>query len=91
VEADRLAVLSESVSADDWREIIARAVADSKAGDPRARAWLSGYLLGPPSGDGLLRLAGHELAGVDPVDEAAREAAHKAMIAGLFSVLTDTR
>jgi len=46
VERDYLAVLSESVSLDDWRGIVGRAVADASSGDARARDWLSRYVLG---------------------------------------------
>ena len=41
VERDYLAVLSEAVSLDDWRAVVARAVDDAKAGDARARDWLA--------------------------------------------------
>lgn len=46
VERQYLAAFAETVSPSDWREIIARAVADAKAGDARARDWLSKYLVG---------------------------------------------
>ena len=31
---------------DDWRDVVARAVADAKKGDHQARAWLTKYLVG---------------------------------------------
>jgi len=88
---DRLAVLSEAVSSDQWKQIIDRAIADAIGGTPadshRARTWLSSYLLGPPSGDGLVQLAAAERAGVDPVEAIADDLAHKALIGSLASSL----
>lgn len=46
VERDYLAVLSERLSLDDWREVVSRAVKDARSGDARARDWLSRYALG---------------------------------------------
>ena len=46
VERRYLAAFAEAVSPDDWRAIIQRAVADAKAGDAKARDWLSKYLVG---------------------------------------------
>jgi len=37
-----------SVSYDDWKEIVYKAVAQAKRGDPTARKWLSDYLIGEP-------------------------------------------
>jgi hypothetical protein len=45
VEQEYLAVLSEAVPLDTWRAICERAAKDAKAGDHRARDWLSRYLL----------------------------------------------
>jgi hypothetical protein len=46
VERQYLAAFAEAVSPADWRAIIEKAVADAKAGNPTARAWLSKYLVG---------------------------------------------
>ena len=46
VERDYLAVLSERLSLDDWRDIVSRAVKDARSGDAKARDWLSRYALG---------------------------------------------
>ena len=40
--------LTSTVSDDDWERICIRAIQDAKAGDHRAREWLSKYLLGDP-------------------------------------------
>jgi hypothetical protein len=37
-----------TVTFEDWREIVARAVQDAKRGDTAARKWLSDYLIGTP-------------------------------------------
>lgn len=47
-EADYLAAMTEIVTLDSWRAIVKRALADALQGDSRARAWLSGYLIGKP-------------------------------------------
>lgn len=43
-----LALLSASVSEEDWRLVITKAVDQAKEGDWRARKWLSDYLIGTP-------------------------------------------
>ena len=53
--------MGAAVTARDWRDIIDRAVEQAKRGDPRAREWLSDYLMGKPpqqidmEHDGLIR------------------------------------
>src|SRR5437016_5305664 len=46
VERQYLAAFAEAVSLDDWREVVGKAVTDAKAGNAKARDWLSKYLLG---------------------------------------------
>jgi hypothetical protein len=46
IEREYLAALSDAVSVDAWREVVAQALADAKAGDAAARAWLAKYLVG---------------------------------------------
>jgi hypothetical protein len=48
-ERDYLVVLTEECTPEEWRLICRRAKADALAGDPRAREWLSRYLLGNPA------------------------------------------
>ncbi len=57
----------------EWGEIVGRAVADAKEGDPKAREWLAVYLLGRPeqTAPTLHQLAVDEEAAVDPVAEDA--------------------
>jgi hypothetical protein len=37
-----------TVTFEDWREIVTRAVQDAKRGDTAARKWLADYLIGTP-------------------------------------------
>jgi hypothetical protein len=46
VERAYLSALVEAVPLSDWRAIVQKAVADAKVGNPKAREWLSKYLLG---------------------------------------------
>jgi hypothetical protein len=64
-----LAIMSEACSPEAWREIVQSAVTDAKAGDAKAREWLSGYLVGKPAHDAttLHELAVEEAAEADPV------------------------
>ena len=45
---DYMAALLESVSLDDWRDVVTGAVKAAKEGDSQARAWLAQYILGRP-------------------------------------------
>ncbi len=60
IERDYVATLSESVGLDAWRKITEKAVADALAGDPKAREFLAGYLMGKPTGNTLQRLRDDE-------------------------------
>lgn len=46
IERDYLCALSDAVSLDDWREVVQAALIAAKEGDPRARDWLTRYLIG---------------------------------------------
>lgn len=48
IEEKFLKKISSSVTITEWREIIKKAVDQAKRGDPRARQWLSEYLVGKP-------------------------------------------
>lgn len=41
-------ITTSTVSFDDWKEIVGKAVIDAKRGDTAARKWLSDYLIGTP-------------------------------------------
>ncbi|CAG0932827.1 hypothetical protein TFLX_02782 [Thermoflexales bacterium] len=65
IEREYLAVISEAVTLDDWRAIVAHAVEVAKAGDEKARAWIAKYVIGdaPIS---LTELLARELLDIDP-------------------------
>lgn len=65
VELDYLKALSDAVPVNAWVEICQRAVEDARAGDAKARQWLSEHLL---SGATLLELAKLDAVGVTPGD-----------------------
>lgn len=46
IESDYLKALSDALTLDTWREICAGAIEAAKAGDAKAREWLSRYALG---------------------------------------------
>jgi hypothetical protein len=68
IEREYLATLGEAVTLDDWRDVVARAVADAKQGDKAACAWLAKYLLGT-SPRTLLDIAVNEQLGRTPDDD----------------------
>lgn len=45
-EGDYMAALLDSVTLDDWRDVVAGALQLAKGGDAQARGWLSQYLIG---------------------------------------------
>jgi hypothetical protein len=65
IEREYLAVISEAVSLDDWREIVAHAVDVAKQGDDKARAWLAKYVVGD-NPITLTELLARELLDIDP-------------------------
>lgn len=71
IERDYLAALSDACPPDTWRQIVTRAVDDAKAGDPKAREWLTRYLLGNAAMS-LAGLAAKELRGELADDEIQR-------------------
>ena len=68
IEREYMAALGEAVALDDWREVVARAVADAKAGDQGARNWLAKYLLGSTPRT-LLQIAADERCGLTADDD----------------------
>jgi hypothetical protein len=47
-EGDYMGVLLETVSLDDWRDVVSGTLQLAKSGDASARAWLAQYLVGKP-------------------------------------------
>jgi len=64
VEESYLQAFRDTVSPEDWRAIIGKAVADAKNGDATARRFIADYLIGTPKqsiemtgkNDGAIRL-----------------------------------
>lgn len=73
VEREYLAALGQAVSLEDWREVVARALADAKNGDNKARNWLAKYLIGSNPRT-LLAIAAVESLGFTPDDDIRIEA-----------------
>jgi len=70
-ESDYMGVLLDTVSLDDWREVVAAALELAKQGDPAARAWLAQYLVGKPEAKAPtpLTVVVQQWSGTDPVVE----------------------
>ena len=68
-EDDYMGVLLNTVSLDDWRDVVSGALQAAKAGDPSARAWLGQYLVGRPGATAPtpLTVVVQQLNGADPV------------------------
>jgi hypothetical protein len=47
-ESDYMSILLDSVTLEDWREVVSNALAAAKAGDAKARVWLATFLMGAP-------------------------------------------
>ncbi len=49
-EGDYMSTLLETVTLEDWQEVIRSTLIAAKQGDAQARAWLGQYLVGKPTG-----------------------------------------
>ena len=47
-EGDYMGVLLDTVTLDDWRDVVQGELQEAKSGDPQARTWLAQYLIGRP-------------------------------------------
>ncbi|MBO3709917.1 MAG: hypothetical protein J5X22_05140 [Candidatus Accumulibacter sp.] len=70
-ETDYMGVLLDTVTLDDWRDVVAGTLQLAKEGDPAARAWLAQYLVGKPETKAPtpLTVVVNQWAGRDPVAE----------------------
>ncbi len=70
-QTDYMGALTDAVTLDDWRDVVAAALAKAKDGDPQARAWLAQYLVGKPDAKAPtpLTVVVQQLNGADPVVE----------------------
>jgi len=68
-ESDYMGVLLDAVTLEDWRSVVTATVAEARAGDASARAWLAQYLVGKPSmtAPAPLTVVVQQLSGADPV------------------------
>lgn len=71
IEADYLRTLLDTVTPNDWREVVAATLAAAKQGDAQARAWLAHYLIGKPAtpAPSALTVLVQQLNGSDPIAE----------------------
>jgi len=86
-ENDYMAVLLETVTLEDWRQVVARALWGAKHGNPSARAWLTQYLMGKPEGAAPTPLAVvvQQWNGDDPVaSRLAKPIIDRALYPGLY-------
>lgn len=70
-EGDYMGILLDTVTLDDWRDVITGTLRAAKDGDPQARAWLAQYLVGKPVGKAPtpLTVVVQQLNNIDPVLE----------------------
>lgn len=70
-EGDYMSVLLDTVTLDDWREVVDSALLAAKMGDQSARAWLAQYLVGKPDHKAPtpLTVVVQQLNGADPLVE----------------------
>lgn len=74
-ESDYMGALLDTVTLDDWRNVVTGALQAAKDGDPQARNWLAQYLIGRPEGKAPtpLTVVVQQLNGADPlVDRLAK-------------------
>jgi NAD(P)H-dependent flavin oxidoreductase YrpB (nitropropane dioxygenase family) len=49
-EGDYMSTLLDTVTLDDWQDVVRSTLVAAKQGDAQARAWLAQYLVGKPAG-----------------------------------------
>lgn len=49
-EGDYMSTLLDTVTLEDWQDVVSSTLAAAKQGDAQARAWLAQYLVGKPIG-----------------------------------------
>ncbi len=70
-EGDYLSVLLDTVTLDDWRDVVNNTLKAAKGGDDKARAWLAQYLMGKPATEAPtpLTVVVNQLSGADNLVE----------------------
>ena len=68
-EGDYMGALLDTVSLDDWQDVVKGALQAAKDGDAQARNWLAQYLIGRPEGKAPtpLTVVVQQLNGADPL------------------------
>jgi hypothetical protein len=68
-ENDYMRILLDTVSLEDWRDVIDATLQAAKSGDTGARAWLAQFLMGKPHGSAPtpLSITVQQWSGDDPV------------------------
>jgi len=85
-EGDYMGALLDTVTLEDWKGVVAGALAAAKDGDAQARNWLGQYLVGRPEGKAPtpLTVVVQQLNGVDPVvNKLASPLIHRQQFPGL--------
>ena len=85
-ESDYMGALLDTVTLDDWRDVVAGTLQAAKGGDAQARNWLAQYLIGRPEGKAPspLTVVVQQLNGVDPVlDKLAKRTIDNALYPSL--------
>ncbi|MBM4118759.1 hypothetical protein FJ251_13700 [bacterium] len=87
-ESDYMGTLLETVTLEDWREVVEAALTAAKAGDASARTWLTQYLVGKSRtvAPAPLTVVAHHLSGRDQLVE---ELAKPFIDAALYPMLTE--
>lgn len=81
-----MGALLDTVTLDDWRDVVAGALQAAKGGDAQARTWLAQYLIGRPEGKAPtpLTVVVQQLNGVDPlIDKLAKRTIDSALYPSL--------
>jgi hypothetical protein len=70
-EGDYMAALLDTVTLEDWRDVVVGALQLAKGGDAQARAWLAQYLVGKASASAptALTVQVNQWSGKDPLTE----------------------
>jgi hypothetical protein len=68
-EGDYMSALLETVTLEDWQEVVSSTLSAAKQGDAQARSWLAQYLIGKPAGKAPtpLTVVVQQLNGDDPL------------------------
>ncbi len=85
-ESDYMGALLDTVTLDDWRDVVAGTLQAAKGGDAQARNWLAQYLIGRPEGKAPtpLTVVVQQLNGVDPlIDKLAKRTIDSALYPSL--------